>query len=327
MERHLYSHSYCRQDPCSTCSVYIVLAFENTGNVPCLYHHLLWWFKFPVLFTLSVTITISVTKPLAPSVPWGHLTWKRSWPSWSSSRESRLTDSARLDVCICVQPLISLCTLCNSKDCAHQAPLSTGFSWQEYWSGLPFPPPGDPPSPGVVPHLLRLLQEDSSLLSHQEWLLMIQNGYQSYLLLLFSCWVMSDSLWPPKSQLSRFPCLSLSPGVCSDSCPLSQWCHLTILFSVIPFSSCPQSFPASGSFPISQLFASGGQSIGTSASAPALPMNIQGWFPLGLAGLILLSRRLSRVFSSSGVWKHQFSGTQPSLWPIPHIHAWLLGKP
>ena len=104
-----------------------------------------------------------------------------------------------------------------------------------------------------------------------------------------------------------FPVLHYSPRVCSNSCPLNQWCHPTISSSVATFSSCPQSFPASRSFPVSQLFASGGQSIGASASASVLPMNIQGWFPLGLTGLItFLSKRLSRVLSSTTVQKHQF---------------------
>ena len=95
-------------------------------------------------------------------------------------------------------------------------------------------------------------------------------------------------------------------------CPLSRWCHPAISSSVTSFSSCPQSFPASGSFPVSWLLASGGQSIGASASRSVLPMNIQGWFPLGLIGLIsLLSKRLSRVFFSTTIWKHQFSGAQP----------------
>ena len=119
--------------------------------------------------------------------------------------------------------------------------------------------------------------------------------------------------------------LSLSPGVCSNSCPLCLWCYPTISSSVPPFSSCPQSFPASGSFPISQFFASDGQSIGASASV--LPMNIQGWFPLGWTGLIsLLSKGLSRVFSSTTVWKCQFFGTQLSLWSYSHICTWLLEK-
>ena len=100
---------------------------------------------------------------------------------------------------------------------------------------------------------------------------------------------MSSSLWPHGLQLTRLPYPSLSTRVCANSCPLSQWCHLTISSSVTPFSSCPQSFPASGSFPMSWLFASGGQSIGASVSASVLPMNIQDWFPLGLTGLISLA--------------------------------------
>ena len=113
--------------------------------------------------------------------------------------------------------------------------------------------------------------------------------------------------WTAAHQAS----LSLSPWVCSNLCPLSQWCHPTISSSVIAFSSCLQSFPASGAFPMSRLLASGGQSIGASASASAsvIPMSIQGWFPLGLTSLIsLLSKGLSRVFSSTAFWKHQFFG-------------------
>ena len=110
------------------------------------------------------------------------------------------------------------------------------------------------------------------------------------------------------------------------SCPLSRWCHTRISSSVISFSSCLQSFPTSGSFLMSQLFISSGQSIGASVSV--LPMNIQGWFSLGLTGVIsLLSKGLSRVFSNTTVQKHQFFGTQPSLWFISHIHTWLLEKP
>ena len=116
-------------------------------------------------------------------------------------------------------------------------------------------------------------------------------------------------------QHSRLPCPSPSPRVCSNSCPLSHWCHPSISTSVAPFSSCPQSFPTSGSFPVSQLFKSGGQSIGASASASVLPTNIQDWFPLGLTGLIpLLSKKLSRDFFNTTVQKHQFFGAQPSLW-------------
>ena len=136
---------------------------------------------------------------------------------------------------------------------------------------------------------------------------------------------MSDPLQLHGLQHARLPCHSQSPGVCSNSCPLSWWCHPTISSSVVPFSSCPQSFQASGSFPMSQPFASGGQNI--RASALVLPMNLQSWFLLGLTGLTsLLSRGLSRVFSSTTIWKHQFFGTQPSLWSSSHICTWLLKK-
>ena len=116
----------------------------------------------------------------------------------------------------------------------------------------------------------------------------------------FSRSVMSDSLWHHGLQHAKFPCPSPTPGVYSNSCPLSRWCHPTISSSVVPFSFCLQSFPASGSFPMSQLFASGGQSIGVSASTSVLPMNIQDWFPLGWTGWISLqSKELSRVFSNT----------------------------
>ena len=135
----------------------------------------------------------------------------------------------------------------------------------------------------------------------------------------FSRSVMSDSLQPHGLQHARPPCPSLTPGVYSNSCPLSWWCHPTISSSVIPFSSHLQSFPALGSFPMSQFFASGDQSIGVLASASVLPMNIQDWFPLGLTDLIsLLSKGLSRVFSNTTVQKHQFFGTQLSLWSNSH---------
>ena len=126
--------------------------------------------------------------------------------------------------------------------------------------------------------------------------------YTHIYMLLFSHSVMSDSLRSHGLQHIRLPCPLPSPGACSNSCPLSQWCHPTILSSVISFSSCLQSFPASGSFLINWLFASGGQIIGASASASVLQMNIQGWFPLGWTGLISLqSKRLSRVFASKAL--------------------------
>ena len=144
------------------------------------------------------------------------------------------------------------------------------------------------------------------------------------LLLLFGCSVMSDSLWPRGLQPAGLPCRSPPPEACSNSCLLSRWCHLTILSSVILFF-CLQFFPTSGSFLRSQLFASSGQSIGASASASVLPMNIQDWFPLGLTGLISLQYKgLSRVFSNSTVQKHQFLSAQLSLWSNYHMHMWQL---
>ena len=120
----------------------------------------------------------------------------------------------------------------------------------------------------------------------------------------FSHWVVSDSLWLHGLQHTRLLCLSPTPRACSNSCPLSQWCHPTILSSVIPFSSCLQSFPASGSFPVSYFFASGGQSIGASALASVLPKNSQDWFPLGWTGQISLqSKGLSQESSPTPQFK------------------------
>ena len=131
--------------------------------------------------------------------------------------------------------------------------------------------------------------------------------------LLFSHSVLTDSFRLHGLQHARPRCPSPTPRVYSDSCPLSRWCHPIISFSVVPFS-CPQSFPASGSFPVSQFFTSGGQSIGVSSSTSVLPMNIQDWFPFGWTGWISLqSKGLSRVFSSTTVEQHQFFGAQLSL--------------
>ena len=144
----------------------------------------------------------------------------------------------------------------------------------------------------------------------------------------FSHSVMSDYLQPNELQHARPPCPSPTPGVHSDSCPLSQWCHPAISSSVIPFSSYPQSLPASESFPMSQLFTWGGQSIGVSASASVLPMNTQDWSPLGWTGWISLqSKGLSRVFSNTTVQKHQFFGSQPSSQSNSHIHTQPQEKP
>ena len=159
----------------------------------------------------------------------------------------------------------------------------------EYWRGLPCPSPEDLPNPGTDFESLNISCIGSSV--------------------QFSCSVVSNSLWPHRLQHARLPCLSPNSRACSNSCPLSWWCHPTISSSVIPFSSCLQSFSASGSFPMSQFFASGGQSIGASVSALVLPMNIQDWFPLELTGWISLQfKGLSRVFSNTTVQKHQFFG-------------------
>ena len=131
----------------------------------------------------------------------------------------------------------------------------------------------------------------------------------------FICSVVSDSLWPHELQHTRPPCPSPTPRACSNSCPLSWWCHPTILSSVIPFSSCPQSFPASGSFRTSQLFASVGWSIGVSASTSVLPLNTQDWSPLGWTGCISLqSKGLSRVFSNTTVKFSSVAQSCPTLY-------------
>ena len=144
----------------------------------------------------------------------------------------------------------------------------------------------------------------------------------------FSHSVMSDSLQSHESQHSRPPCPSPTPEIYQNSCPSSQWCHPAISSSVIPFSSCPQCLPASGSFPVSQLFACGGQSIGVSASASALAMKTQDWSPVGWTGWISLqSKGLSRVFSNTTVQKHQFFSTHLSSQSNSHIHTWPLEKP
>ena len=158
----------------------------------------------------------------------------------------------------------------------------------------------------------------------------LEFGVNRYTLLCYCCSItkLCLSLRPRGLQHAQLSCPSLSPGACSNSCLLSRWCHPTISSSVIPFSSCLQSSPALRSFPMSQLLASDGQSIGVSASASVLPVNIQGWFSLVLTGLIsLLSKGLSRVFSSTTIWKYQFSGVQPSLRFNFHIWTWILETP
>ena len=140
--------------------------------------------------------------------------------------------------------------------------------------------------------------------------------------------VVSDSLWPDELENARPPCPSPTPGLHSDSRPLSRWCHPAVSSSVVPFSSCPQSLPPSESFPVSQLFTWGGQTTGVSALASFFPKKSQGWSPSEWTGCISLqSKGLSRVFSNTTVQKHQFFGAQPSSQSNSHIHTWPLEKP
>ena len=178
-----------------------------------------------------------------------------------------------------------------------QAPLSMGFSRQESWRGLSFPSPGYLSNPGIKP---RSALQAASLPTE----LQVQ----------FSRSVVSNSFRPHELQHARPPYPSPTAEVHPNPCPLSRWCHPTISSSVVPFSSCPQSFPALGSFQMSQLFASGGQSTGVAASKSVLPMNTQDWSPLGWTGWISLqSKGLSRVFSNTTVQKHPFFSAQLSL--------------
>ena len=156
----------------------------------------------------------------------------------------------------------------------------------------------------------------------------IQKCFTSYLVIPCCSVTSSSTLCDPiDCSMPGFPVLHRFSEF-AQTCPLSQWCHARISSSVVLFSSCPQSFPESGSFPMSWLFALGGWSIEASASVSVLPVNSRGWFPLELAGLIsLLSKGLCRVFSSTTVQKHQFLGAQSSLWSRFHIHTWLLVKP
>ena len=203
-------------------------------------------------------------------------------------------------------------------DLAWQVPLSMGFSRQEYLSGLPCPPPGDLPYPGIeLTFLMSPALAGGSFTISTTWETHIHT---------IVCKINNKILSSVKSlsqvQLSvtpwtaapRLPCPSPTPRTYSNSSPSIWWCHPTISSSVVPFSSCLQYFPASGSPPMSQFFTSGGQSIGVSASASVLPINTQGWFHLGWTGWISLqSKGLSRVFSNTTVQKHQLLGLQVSL--------------
>ena len=200
----------------------------------------------------------------------------------------------------CVQLFVTLWTV------SCQAPQSVGFPRQEYWNGLPFPSPGDLPDPGIkLESLTSPVLVGGFFTTSATWEAPV--NYISSV--QFSCSVMSNSLQPHGLQHARLPCPSPTPKVCSNSCQSSQWCHPTISSSVL-FSSCLQSFPASGSFLMSQFFTSGGQSIGVSASTSVPLMNTQDWSPLGWTGWISLqSKGLSRVFFNTAVQKHQFFST------------------
>ena len=196
--------------------------------------------------------------------------------------------------CVCVCALSRVQLFVTLQTVAHQIPLSMEFSRQEYWSGFPFTFPGGLSDPGIKPASPALA--GGFFTNWATWEAHLNSIQFSSVQISRS--VMSDSLWPHESQHTRPPCPSPSPGVHSNSRPSSQWCHPAISFSVVPFSSCPPSLPASESFPISQLFAWGGQSTGVSASASVLPKNTQGWSPLEWTGWISLqSKWLSRVFS------------------------------
>ena len=212
---------------------------------------------------------------------WINVAWetadtrKKLWPTSVPLKAGNKSPVWNKGAVLISKDSVNMCAQLCPTLVTRQAPLSWEFSRQEYLSELPSP--GD-------------------------------------FLVQFSCLVMSDSLRPHEPQHARPPCLLPTPGVHPNPCALSRWCHPTISSSVVPFSSCPASFPASGSFPMSQLFSSGGQSIGVSASTSVLPMNIQDWSPLGWTGWIpLQSRRLSGVFSNTTVQQHQFFGTQLSL--------------
>ena len=190
------------------------------------------------------------------------------------------------------------------------------FSKQEYWSELRFPSPGDllqGSNPGL-PHCGQILY----------WAIRKPPNFKKFGLVQS---VVSDSLRPHELQHAMPPCPSPTTGVHPNTCPLYQRCHPTISSSVVPFSSCPQCFLASGSFQMSHLFTSGGQNIGFLATS-VLPMNTQDWAPLGWAGWISLqSKGLSRVFSNTTAQKHQFFSTQLSSQSNSHIHTWPLEKP
>ena len=217
-------------------------------------------------------------------------------------------------ISLCVLVAQSCLTLCDSMDCSPPGFSVRGILQAKILEWVAFSFFKGSSWPGIKPGSPTL--QTDSLLSEPP------NSVQ------FSRSVVSDSLRPHELQHARLPCPSPAPGVHSDSRPSSQWCHPAISSSVILFSSCPHSLPASESFPMRQLFAWGGQSVGVSALASFFPKKSQGWSPSEWTGWISLqSKGLSIVFSNTTVQKHQFFGTQPSSQSNSHIHTWPPEKP
>ena len=271
-----------------------------------------------------------LSPPLSPLSQWCHLTISssvapfsfclHSFPASGSFPMSWLftsgDKSTYIHACVCTRECTHMCTLSlvqlfsTPRTIARQAPQSMGFPRQEYWRGLLFPPPGDLPDPVIEPTSPALTGRFFT--TEPPGKPYVAVGVQA-----LNCVRLFVSPWTTTCQTSLSFTIS---WICSDSCPLSQWCPPALSYSVIPFSSCLQYFPASVSFPMSQPFASSDQSIRASASASVFPINIQGWFPLGLTGLIsLLSKGLSRVFSSSTVWKYQLLSTHICL----YVHVYM----
>ena len=240
----------------------------------------------------------------------------------------KLAETIVISLCVWAHLLQSCPTLCDSIDCSPPGSSVHGTLQARIlkWVAMPLIAYGE----WCQIHDLWSRRFNFST-RDQAWLLKsfyIADYSVQFSSVQFSRSVMSDSLWPHELQHARPPCPSPTHGVHPNSCPSRRWCHSAISSSVVPFSSCPQSLPASESFPMSQLFASGGQSIGVSALASVFPKNIQNWSPLGWTGWISLqSKGLSRVFSNTTVQKHQFFGAQLSSQSNFHIHTEPQEKP
>ena len=208
----------------------------------------------------------TITSVFCLQASWRHLIF-------SSLFKNVITCFPKCLVCLHAQ-LLSHVRLFGTPETSPPGSSGHGISWAEYWSGLPFP------TPVLYSRSLLIIYfiYSSAYICQSVFQLDLSPPFSS---VQFSRSIMSDCLRPHESQHARLPCPSPTPGIYPNSCPSSRWCHPAISSSVVPFSSCPQSLPASESFPMSQLFAWGGQSIGVSASASVLPMNIQDWYPFG----------------------------------------------